>query len=289
MSFAIHASKGGLAYVDIGATDLPVRAQSVRKSLMNALIGAAFEKGLLHPETTLGDLVVDDIEGLSDVELSATVRDVVMARSGIYHPAAYQPVPAPTLPPRGTDRPGDRWTYNNWDFNVLGSILQTAAGLGTYDAFDAWIARPLDMQEFDPHQNEYTLESMSRHPAYDFRISARDLSRFGLLYLRHGRWRDAQVIPAEWVGSSTYPWSAVPAPYAHVMAAFGYLWWIGRPDDLGGREFFAALGGQGHALFVVPKEDIVVVHRNHDHETNPPWTEVLPLLRRTIDIAGELS
>ena len=33
------------------------------------------------------------------------------------------------------------------------------------------------------------------HPAYHFHMTARDLARFGLLYLRNGSWRGAEIVP----------------------------------------------------------------------------------------------
>ena len=43
----------------------------------------------------------------------------------------------------------------------------------------------------------------SQYPAYHMLLSARDMARLGLLMLRQGRWRDRQLIPAEWVRRST--------------------------------------------------------------------------------------
>ena len=171
-SLAVHASIGGLVFADLGGTDLPVRCQSTRKSMMSALIGVAIERGLLTLDATIDELGVDDIDSLSDEEKTATVRDLLMARSGVYHPAAYQENPHPLIPTRHTHRHGERWVYNNWDFNALGTILERATGLKTFDAFAEWFGEPLQLEDFDPAQCEYSLEDVSRHPAYDFRISA---------------------------------------------------------------------------------------------------------------------
>lgn len=41
------------------------------------------------------------------------------------------------------------------------------------------------------HINKVSLGGpLSTHRAYHFEISARDLARFGLLYLNHGRWHE---------------------------------------------------------------------------------------------------
>ena len=45
--------------------------------------------------------------------------------------------------------------------------------------------------------------SVSDYPAYVFRLTARDMARFALPYLRKGRWKDAQVVPKAWVERTT--------------------------------------------------------------------------------------
>lgn len=280
LSFALHVSKGGRVVADLGATDVPVRCQSVRKALMSALVGIAAGKGLVALDATLADLGIDDLDPLSPIERSATVRNLLEARSGVYHPAAAQQNPHPRIPPRHSAEPGSRWVYNNWDFNALGTILRNATGRSTFETFDEWIACPLGMEEFAPGHSDETQEEMSLHPAYRIRISARDLARFGLLYLRKGVWREDELLPERWVAQSTVAQAAVvDEPYAEAASGFGWLWWIGHERDMDGRPWYAAFGGMGHVLGVVPDDDLVVVHRNLDHAGVPKWDAVLPLLQ----------
>ena len=113
---------------------------------------------------------------------------------------------------------------NNWDFNVLGTIFEKKTGTKIGQAFYERIAKPIGMQDFSPDDVFYLGGTESIHPAYLFEISARDLARFGLLYLRHGRWENKQIIPEDWVEKSTH---------ANEMVNFGgkdaggyeYLWW----------------------------------------------------------------
>ena len=59
------------------------------------------------------------------------------------------------------------------------------------------------MQDYRVSEGSYGLEEQySIHPSYTFRISARDLARFGVLYLNRGRWGQSQLIPASWVDAS---------------------------------------------------------------------------------------
>ena len=66
-------------------------------------------------------------------------------------------------------------------------------------------------------------------------MSARDLARFGQLYLESGRWRDQQVVPAAWVRESLEKHTDNPGG-----ASYGYLWWI-MPD---GSYLATGTGGQ---------------------------------------------
>lgn len=289
LSFALHVSKAGRVIADLGATDVPVRCQSVRKALMNGLVGVAVAKGMFAIDSTMAELGIDDLDPLSAVERSATVRDLLEARSGIYHPAAAQQNPHPLIPERHSAEPGSRWAYNNWDFNALGTIVRSATGKSTFEAFDDWFARPLRMQDFAPDSCDETPEEMSAHPAYRFRISGRDLARFGLLFLRHATWGAADLLPERWVAESTQPRSLVTPPYDEFAASFGRLWWIGHERDMDGRRWYAALGGIGHVVAVIPDDDVVVVHRNLDRSGIPKWDAVLPLLQSARRLAERVG
>jgi hypothetical protein len=83
-------------------------------------------------------------------------------------------------------------------------------------------------------------------------LTARDLARFGFLYLNAGRWEKREILPAAWVWESTRPHTAKDP----VWADYGYQWWVGQDDDL---PAFAALGYGGQAIHVVPMLDLVVV------------------------------
>jgi CubicO group peptidase (beta-lactamase class C family) len=200
---------------------------SVRKSLLNALIGIAVAEGRISLDATFASLGVDDVEpSLSDAEKQATVRQLMQARSGVYHVANYETESERRRrPARGSHAPGSFWYYNNWDFNALGTIYEHAVDALIFEAFQARIAQPIGMQDYRPSDGRYVTSGVSQHAAYPFRTSARDLARFGLLYLRQGRWREHEIVPSSWVKDSTTAWSET---FFH--SGYGYLWWTGFPD-----------------------------------------------------------
>jgi CubicO group peptidase (beta-lactamase class C family) len=270
-STAVMIVHHGVVVAEWGDTAAKTPLASVRKSLLSALIGNAVERGEVTLSQPLGALGIDDNDpSLSAEEKTATVGDLLKARSGIYHAALYETAGmAAQRPPRFSHKPGTFWYYNNWDFNTLGTIYEHAARSSIFDAFEREIARPIGMQDYVPSDGKYVTGAASVYPAYPFNMSARDLARFALLYLQKGKWQDRQLVPAHWVAESTQPYSQ-----AGFGPGYGYLWWTGFLDTsiapsvkLPPGSFFA-LGAGGQVAFVVPTYDLVVVHRAPPH---PRW------------------
>jgi CubicO group peptidase (beta-lactamase class C family) len=128
------------------------------------------------------------------------------------------------------------------------------------------------MQDYDPRNCRYVGGPDSVYPAYVFFLSARDLARFGLLYLHHGRWGDHQIIPSQWIDDGTKVYSAT-----NVGSGYGYLWWTSFPNHslafpqgqgstvarsavyLPPGSYFA-WGNGGQFVFIIPSDDLIIVH-----------------------------
>jgi CubicO group peptidase (beta-lactamase class C family) len=269
-SSAVVIVQHGKVVAEWGNTTKPMQLASIRKSLLSALIGIAVSDHLIKLDSTLGELGIDDNPpSLTETEKSATVRELLEARSGVYHAALYEtPEMAKMRPPRGSHPPGTFWYYNNWDFNALGTIYERTTGTGIFEAFDQKIAKPIGMQDYRPEDDSYVRGEASVHPAYAIRMSARDLARFALLYLKKGNWAGRQIVPQEWVQDSTRSYSTAASG-----VGYGYLWWIGFPTVTLPEGSFLAEGAGGQYALVVPALDLVVVHRI---DRDRPFTEPLP-------------
>jgi CubicO group peptidase (beta-lactamase class C family) len=271
-SSAVIVVHHGKVVAEWGDTTKRTELASVRKSLLSALIGIAVSDHLVSLDSTLGELNIDDNPpSLTDVEKGATVRQLLQARSGVYHPALYEtPGMAKNRPPRHSHAPGTFWYYNNWDFNTLGTIYERATGTGIFDALNHKIARPIGMQDYRPQDGSYVRGEASIHAAYPIRMSARDLARFALLYLHKGNWAGRQIVPQDWVQESTRAYSRSP-----FGEGYGYLWWT---DFLDGtvaptvtlpEGSYMALGAGGQYAVIVPALDLVIVH-SVDREAGIP-------------------
>lgn len=246
-----------------GDTRQALNIQSMRKSLLSMLTGIYAARGQINLSQNLASLGISDRQGLSALEQSATVQELLQSRSGVYHPAAYEtPAMRAECPARGSHRPGSFWYYNNWDFNALGDIFHQRTGSTVFEAFRTELAIPLQLEEFQLNaDSEFVYESVSEHPAYLFKLSAEDLARVGLLMARHGRWRDKQLLPAAWVDRST----AISSQAHAGRLGYGYLWWVAQSQwpfwtNSAGHVFFA-WGDGGQFLLIDPQRDLVIVHQ----------------------------
>jgi CubicO group peptidase (beta-lactamase class C family) len=248
-----------------GNPAMRVKLSSQRKSLLSALYGIHVGQGVFNLDDTLAQLGLDDDPPLTSDEKQATLRMLLQARSGVYHPfVAGTPAMRAAMPARGSHPPGAFWYYNNWDFNALGTIFESRTNTSIADAFLEKIARKIGMEDFRPEDMYYVRApkdapetERSVHPAYQFRLTARDMARFGYLYLRQGRWQGSQVLPADWIEESTTSYSDT----GKGGGGYGYLWWI-NGFGLGERSF-SAEGALAKYIIVFPDSDIVVVYQNH--------------------------
>jgi CubicO group peptidase (beta-lactamase class C family) len=257
----VHDGRVVAAWGDVART---VNVASVRKSVLSALYGIAAAEGRIDITRTLAGLAIQDNEPrLTAAERQATIRDLLMSRSGIYHGAAYETSDmGAARPARGSHAPGEFWYYNNWDFNALGTIYTRLTGEDIFEAVQRRIAGPTGWEDYEGWRDGRLIyESVSQHPAYPMLLSTRDLARLGLLYLNDGMWAGKRIIPSSWIEESTKRWSE-----ASSGRGYGYMWWqfpSGRSLPGG----FTALGHRGQAVAVIPSKRLVVAQTADRHDS----------------------
>ncbi|MCL7746015.1 serine hydrolase domain-containing protein [Halalkalibacter alkaliphilus] len=273
-STAVMVIYDGKVLVEWGDVTKKSNVHSVRKSFLSALYGIHIENGIIHLDDTLEELAVSDHDPLSVLEQKAKVEDLLTSRSGIFLRAGEESLMMRwNRPEREAYIPGTYFHYNNWDFNVLGTIFNEKTNTDLFSEFHERIALPLGMEDYTPEDSFYKYElNRTIHPSYLFRMSARDMARFGQLYLQNGQWAGKQLIPKEWIKTSTSKHTAVPASKEY---GYGYMWWVadnGRFQDLG---LYSAIGRYGQSIDIVPKENLVLVHRvDSDHLLNRTFNHV---------------
>jgi len=240
---------------------------SCRKSILSMMYGKYVENKIINLDNTLKDIGFDDINGLLPIEKKATIRNLITAKSGIFHPASNDGSDNKNNPGRGSVEPGTYFLYNNWDFNAAGAIFEQQTNLNIYNAFEKDIAIPIQMQDFEREKQEKSGNTKkSKHLAYHFWFSTRDMARLGLLILNMGNWNGEQVIPKDWVQLTT----SIVTPTNKMNSywckngnyAYGYMWWIWEKytnPDLEGA--YLATGAYGQYILVIPKLNMVIAHK----------------------------
>jgi CubicO group peptidase (beta-lactamase class C family) len=247
---------------------------SVRKSFLSALYGIYWDRGRLELDKTLADLGLDDEpEPLLESEKRARIVDLLQARSGVFHPAAY--AGRTDSRPRGSEGPGRYFAYNNWDFNTLAAILTQEVGCDVFQAFDEHFGRPLGMEDWRVSDGYYHYQrELSKYPAYPFRMSARDAARFGLLFAREGKWGEQSILSRHWVRRSTAMCS-IDTP----VMGYGYMWWVFREPRFEPHGMVAALGVGNQMIAALPDSDLVFVNRANTYaDEDTPMAPLLDLI-----------
>ena len=92
--------------------------------------------------------------------------------------------------------------------------------------------------------------------------NARDLARFGLLYLNKGVWQGERLLSEQWID-----FVRSPAPATAKRGNFyGGHWWLVPDDRLDvPRDAYATAGNRGQYVIVVPSKDLVIVRRGLDY------------------------
>jgi CubicO group peptidase (beta-lactamase class C family) len=155
--------------------------------------------------------------------------------------------------------PGTHWDYENYD--TILAILALKTAIGDQQKYLEFPRRAL----FDKIGMRNTIPGVDRYG--DFILSsqvytnARDLARFGLLYLNKGKWNGEQVLPESWVN-----FVRTPAPSTKNRGNFyGGQWWL-APDDRKDvpQDAYSTAGHRRQYTVVVPSYDLVIVRRGLD-------------------------
>ncbi|MBN2414619.1 serine hydrolase [bacterium] len=258
-------------YFRTGHPDSLHTLQSVSKSVTSAMIGIAIARGdITGVETPILDYFPGyEPKNLDERKRSIRLRHILTMRSGNdYHERGPgSPHYLLNETPTGWDtfyldrpmirKPGEHFQYDSGGVILMSAILQRATGLHADRYADTYLFPALGISKTRWFRNR----EGHPHTGGGLFLTSRDMARFGLLYLRDGRWNGGQLVPEQWVRDSfteqvdLRPFDRPPD------TGYGYLWWIMKPDPAGagGYPVFAAKGYMGQFIFVIPEYDMVVV------------------------------
>lgn len=269
----------------------PQRTWSVAKSLAGTFVGAAAARGLIDPARPApipewrpyppGGQAAARI----DPRAAITVDQLLRMSSGLHSATAGNRTDALYFGGATVDQeatawsldaaPGSRFRYANNDVLLAVRALRGVMGEERYANLPAMLFGPLGMAhtiaETDWRGN-YILSSQVWS-------TARDLARFGQLYLQDGVWNGARILPEGWVKYVTTPSGPQPA------GDFGYgatFWLMNRSPGVPA-DTFAAFGNRRQYVVIVPSRQVVIVRRGED-----PAGAGFDIARFTADVLAAL-
>jgi CubicO group peptidase (beta-lactamase class C family) len=273
--------RGGRIVAEFGDTHRVDMTFSAVKSYLSTMAALALRDGLIPDvDRPVGELVRDG-KFDSDHNRGITWRHLLNQTSDWQ--GTLWDVPDWADRPEGDDpeqwpnrelhEPGSYYKYNDVRVNLLAySLLQVWRRplpqvlkeeiMDTIGASSTWRWHGYENSwvTLDGHRMQSV--SGGGHFGGGMFISARDHARFGLLYLRNGRWEEQQIVPTEWIAAMRQP--------APVRSDYGYMWWLNTDRErlpAAPESAFWAAGFGGNYIYVDQENDLLIVLR---------WIPALP-------------
>jgi len=240
---------------------------SVTKSVTSSAMGLLVDDGRCSPSTRAAEIYPP----LQEHYPRAALGHFANLTSGF---SIARGEPLEILPPDFP--PGAAFHYNGQG-HLLSFLLQRRAGEPLPELWRRRIARPIGIPDDAwrwPAVGELEGEAVFGG-ASGLEISARQIARFGHLYLNRGLWNGARILSENWVALSTAPQVAPHTPlhqrpdiWYHVLPGrYGYMWWTNGIGADGKRFWenapagtFFAQGNNNNYCIVVPEWQMVLVH-----------------------------
>ncbi len=251
---------------------------SVAKSFISALVGIAYEDGLID---SLDDPITKYLDDFKDTGYEdVSIKDILQMSTGVLFNEDYADYDsdinrfgraiATGTSMRDFSRtltrekePGTYMHYVSINTQVLGFLLQEVTKKSISEYLYEKIWNPLGMEDsayfiLDDVGDELALGGLN--------ATLRDYAKFGLLYLKKGKWYGAEILSEEWIedshktdgehlvpglrDSSSNPWG------------YGYQWWVpGFPDT-----DYTASGVYNQYIYIDPKSDIVIAKTSSNYK-----------------------
>jgi len=271
------------AYFNGFSRDSYFHSQSMAKSFISFLIGAAIDDGLISGINDPMTKYVPELLTRDPNFSKITIQHLLEMRSGLAYNTSYLPgtyIHAPwhdeavgyyhpnvrkllLQKVHIAREPGETFQYNNYNTSYLGLIIERAT--------EKTVSKYLEEKLWSKIMAYDALFSIdSKKSGFEYmpsRLIARaiDYARFGRLFLNEGNWNGNQIISKNWVLESThedksiardsYPdWFGEDCKHVY----YKYQWWGHANCDSTFQ--FAASGNLGQNIYVIPDKEIVIVH-----------------------------
>jgi len=251
----------------------PVKTFSISKNVISALIGIALEEGLIK---SLDDPITHYIPEIKDRRFEAlTIKHCLSLTSGIksdkgniwpwndkvkfyYSTDIRKGISKITY----AGEPGKTFNIEEISPMILGLVLERATGKIICSYLREKIWEPLGM--------EYGASWVTDNKNNGFEVAnsglvavPMDMARFAKLYLDNGVWNNSEIIPENWISTSTKPdtnsvsfWKSISA-YSGSDVYYRYTWWGLRDSNM--NYAYTANGHFGQRIYIQPSKHLIIL------------------------------
>ncbi len=270
---------------------------STSKSVTSALVGIAIDQGFIaSTDVSFYDLFFyGAYDNWDPRKADMTLEDALTMRLGI----EWDEWSLPYTNPRNdlvflentnsdwskalldlpiTSDPGTVFAYNTAATIAIGQAVENATGIPLADFANQYLFYPMQI----------TTAVWWRSPTglpvggSGLFLRARDMVKFGQLYIDDGVWQGQQLISAEWIADSVVRRVDISS-WATYSDAYGFQWWL---DDLNHNgqpvETWVTSGYGGQYIFCVPALDLVVAFTGHNYENGPGVANLYTMMQAYI-------
>ena len=247
-------------YAEGFSKDSKLLGWSMTKSITNAVLGVLHKQGKISLDQ---DHLFEEWE--DDGRAKITLSDLLHMNSGLEWDEDYEKISDVTkmlfleenmgavqLHKPLVNTPNQSWNYSSGTTNLLSNFIRRQ--FRTHQEYlDFWYSALIDRIGMNSMILETDLEGNYVGSSYSW-ATARDWSKFGLLFLNKGNWNGEQILEESWVKYSSTPTNGSNGVYgAHFWLNAGGVY----PDVP--KDLFSANGFQGQYVFVIPSKELVVV------------------------------
>jgi CubicO group peptidase (beta-lactamase class C family) len=262
-------------YFNEGSIDRAYPRMSITKSYTAALVGVALDQGYLESvDQKMIDFFPEVAAQITDARKGQiTIRHLLQMRAG-YPDEEYQRQYLDSLfftdnyhwIPRLVDfpllnDPGTGFNYSNLTSHLLAIIAARAVDtdLKTYGQEHLFSAIDAEVGDWSTDADGYNFG------CFEISFTARDMAKFGSLYLNGGEYDGEQVLSADWVTASLQRYSedikrgdqTASTHGRHFRdIGYGYQWWSAT---VGGQHFDYAAGHGGQLIVLLHDLDMIIV------------------------------
>lgn len=230
---------------------------SATKSVTSALIGIALYQGYVSSlDNKIIDYYKEFKDSINDPRINnITIRHLLTMSSGIDEiPTMFgkddKNPNKTTLLKELMFNPGSEFKYSSPSSHLLSGILFKTTGISVFKFAEENLFHPLGIKQVIWYSDLNGLQYGCGSSLW----RARDLLKFGQLYLNNGKWNEIQIVPSKYVNESVK--KQISGFFYGSQINYGYLWWI---SNISGYNVFSAEGYGSQILRIIPELEMVVL------------------------------